>query len=83
MCGYAQPSLFFSSLSHLAILHGLLSNTNIRIPTKFGDPLTPETWHEALSNKHMRIPHPTKKWGPPLPPALCEFGAEKGGIIKG
>ena len=26
----------------------------------------------------MRIPHPTKNWGPPLPPALCYNWADKG-----
>jgi hypothetical protein len=40
------------------ILHGLLGNKNIWIPTK----------------KNIR--------GPPLPPELGDFWAEKGGILK-
>jgi hypothetical protein len=35
----------------------------------------------APSNKNIRIPTKKKK-GDPLPPALCDFWAEKGGILS-
>jgi hypothetical protein len=34
------------------------------------------------SNKNMRIPHPKKKWEPPLLPAYAIIGRTKGGIFK-
>jgi hypothetical protein len=40
-----------------------------------------ETWHEALSNKNMRILHPKKYGGPPTP-ALCYNWADKGGYFQ-
>jgi hypothetical protein len=33
-------------------------------------------------NKNIRIPTTKKIRGSPLHPALCDFGAEKGGILK-
>ena len=40
-----------------------------------------ETWHEALSNKNIRIPRTKNNWLP-LSPALWQFWAENGGIFK-
>ena len=37
--------------------------------------------HGLLSNKNIRIPTKKKVQGTPLPPALCDFWAEKGGIL--
>ena len=41
-----------------------------------------KTWHEALSNKNMSIPHPQKIGDPPYPPHFAIFGRTKGGIFK-
>ena len=41
-----------------------------------------ETWHEALSNQDMRIPHPKKNGDPPSPTHDGIFGQTKGGIFK-
>jgi hypothetical protein len=99
------------------VLDGLLSNKNIRIPTRNkigGHPYPPHYaifgWkrgvfsplsssgsllilpegivvgfcnlHGLLSNKNIRIPTNNKNSGTPLPPALCDFWVEKGGILK-
>ena len=42
---------------------------------------SPETWHEALSNKNMRIPH-AKKTGTPPPHALCYIWADEEGYFQ-
>ena len=43
---------------------------------------SPVTWHEALSNKNIRIPRTKKNRGPPIPPALCYIWADKGGYFQ-
>jgi hypothetical protein len=40
-----------------------------------------KTLHKALCNTNIRIPYLQKNLGPPLPPTLCYFGADKQFIL--